>query len=133
MKLALIVQSGSYNRLHLMTTLIATSVAMGWEASALLTYDALHRYVTDTMDEAKPSLDDPEINQIYADGIHHGTIPSIQDLLDQCKRNGSVKLYGCSQSVMMLRLTMEQQQKLDGVIGYTTFLTSAIDARLIVI
>ncbi len=133
MKLALIVQSSSYNRLHLMTTLIATAVALGWEASAFLTYGALQRYVTDTMDEAKPSLDDPEINQIYADGIHHGAIPSIRDLLDQAKRNGAVKIYGCSQSTMLLRLTPEQQRRLDGVIGYTTFLTSAVDARLVVI
>lgn len=133
MKLALIVQSSSYNRLHLMATLVATAVALGWEASAFLTYDALRRFVTGTMDEAAPSLDDPEINQIYADGIHHGAIPSVQDLLEQARRSGTVKIYGCSQSTMMLRLTPEQQQKLDGVIGYTTFLTSAVEARLIVI
>ena len=46
---------------------VATAVAMQGEAHVFLTYDALLRYVTGTLDEAKPSLDDEKMNKIYTD------------------------------------------------------------------
>ena len=132
-KLAIIVQGSSYNKLHLVVTLVATAVAMKGEAHLFLTFDALRRYVTGTLDEAKPNLDDDEMNRLYREGIEDEKIPSITDLLRQAKEMGTVKIYGCSQSTAFLRLDAELTKKLDGVIGYTTFLTSAMDAKLIVI
>ena len=132
-KLAIIVQSSSYNKLHLMATLVATAVAMQGEAHLFLTYDALYRYVTGTLDEAKPNLDDEKMNKIYEGGIDDGRIPSITDLLRQAREMGIVKVYGCSQSTALLRLDSQLTEKLDGVIGYTTFLISALDARLVVL
>ena len=132
-KLAIIVQSSSYNKLHLMVTLVATAVAIQGEAHVFLTYDALYRYVTGTLDEAKPSLDDERMNRIYEEGIEGGQIPSLTDLLRQARQMGIVKIYGCSQSTALLRLDSKLTEKLDGVIGYTTFLTSALDAKLVVI
>ena len=132
-KLAIIVQGSSYNKLHLMTTLVATAVAMQGEAHLFLTYDALLRYVSGTLDEAKPSLEDGKMNKIYQEGIEDGRIPSITDLLRQAREMGVVKIYGCSQSTALLRLDSKLTEKLDGVIGYTTFLISALDAKLVVI
>ena len=132
-KLAIIVQGSSYDKLHLMATLVATAVSMDGEAHLFLTYDALLRYVNGTLDEAKPALDDPQMNERYADGVEAGRIPSITDLLRQAKEMGKVKVYGCSQSVAFLRLDPKLTEKLDGVIGYTTFMTSAMDAKLVVL
>ena len=132
-KLAIIVQGSSYNKLHLMTTLVATAVAMQGKADLFLTYDALYRYVTGTFDEAKPNLDDEKMNKIYEEGIEDGRIPSITDLLRQAREMGVVKIYGCSQSTALLRLDSKLTEKLDGVIGYTTFLISALDAKLVMI
>ena len=132
-KLAIIVQGSSYDKLHLMATLVGTAVSLGGEAELFLTYDALTRYVNGTLDEAKPALDDDAINQKYIEGIEDGRIPSITDLLRQAKEMGNVKIYGCSQSVAFLRLDSKLTQKLDGIVGYTTFLTSALDAKLVVI
>ena len=132
-KLAIIVQGSSYNKLHLMTTLVATAVAMQGEAHLFLTYDALYRYVTGTLDEARPSLDDEKMTHVYQEGIEDGRIPSITDLLRQAREMGVVKVYGCSQSTALLRLDAKLTEKLDGVIGYTTFLISALDAKLVVI
>ena len=132
-KLAIIVQSSSYNKLHLLATLVATAVATQGEAHVFLTYDALKRYVTGTLDEAKPSLDDEKMNRLYQEGIEDGRIPSITDLLRQAREMGVVKIYGCSQSTSLLRPDSKLTEKLDGVIGYTTFLISALDAKLVVI
>jgi len=132
-KLSIIVQGSSYDKLHLMATLVATAVSIDGEANLFLTYDALDRYVNGTLDETKPGLDDEKMNARYADGIDDGRIPSITDLLRQAKEMGNVKVYGCSQSVAFLRLDPKLTQKLDGVVGYTTFLTSAMDAKLVVI
>lgn len=132
-KLAIIVLGSSYDKLHMMATLVATAVSMDGEAHLFLTYDALNRYVTGTLDEAKPALDDSKMNELYTGGIEDGRIPSITDLLRQAKEMGSVKVYGCSQSVAFLRLDSKLTEKLDGVVGYTTFLTSAMDAKLIVL
>ena len=132
-KLAIIVQGSSYDKLHLMATLVATAVSMNGEAHLFLTYDALTRYVNGTLDETKPALDDEKMNETYADGIEEGRIPSITDLLRQAKEMGNVKVYGCSQSVAFLRLDPKLTKKLDGVVGYTTFMISAMDAKLIVL
>lgn len=132
-KLAIIVQGSSYDKLHLMATLVATAVSMDGEAHIFLTYDALTRYVNGTLDEARPSLDDEKMNETYQAGIEEGRIPSITDLLRQARDMGKVKIYGCSQSVAFLKLDPKLTQKLDGVVGYTTFLTSALDAKLIVL
>ena len=132
-KIAIIARGSSYDKLHLMATLVATAVSLDGEASVFLTYDALIRYVNGTLDEAKPALDDDKMNAIYTEGIEEGRIPSITDLLRQAKEMGNVKIYGCSTSVAFLRLDSKLTKKLDGVIGYTTFLTSALDAKLVVI
>ncbi|MFH1857305.1 MAG: DsrE family protein [Candidatus Omnitrophota bacterium] len=132
-KIAIIVQGSSYDKLHLMATLAATAVAMGQEAHLFLTYDALSRYVNGTLDEAKPALDDEKMSAVYAEGIEDGRIPSVTDLLRQAKEKGVVKIYGCSQSVSFLRLDATKTKALDGVVGYTTFLSSAMDAKLLVL
>ncbi|MBI4437048.1 MAG: DsrE family protein [Candidatus Omnitrophica bacterium] len=132
-KLAIIVQGSSYDKLHLMATLVATAVSMNGEAHLFLTYDALNRYVHETLDEAKPSLDDEKMNERYQSGVEDGRIPSITELLRQAKEMGQVKVYGCSQSVAFLRLDPKLTEKLDGVVGYTTFMTSAMDAKLIIL
>ena len=132
-KLAILVQGSSYDKLHLMATLVATAVSMDGEAHLFLTYDALLRYVSGTLDEAEPALDDKTMNDLYTNGIEDGRIPSITDLLRQAREMGHVKVYGCSQSVAFLRLDPKLTEKLDGVIGYTTFLTSAMDAKLVVL
>ena len=132
-KLAILVQGSSYDTLHLMATLVATAVSMDGEAHLFLTYDALLRYVNGTLDEAQPALDDKKMNDLYTNGIEDGRIPSITDLLRQAREMGHVKIYGCSQSVAFLRLDSKLTEKLDGVIGYTTFLTSAMDAKLVVL
>jgi len=132
-KLAIIVQGSSYDKLHLMATLVATAVSMNGEAHLFLTYDALNRYVHGTLDEAKPALDDEKMNALYESGVEDGRIPSITELLRQAKEMGQVKVYGCSQSVAFLRLDSKLTEKLDGVVGYTTFITSAMDAKLIVL
>ena len=132
-KLAIIVQGSSYDKLHLMATLVATAVSMNGEAHLFLTYDALNRYVHGTLDEAKPALDDEKMNTLYESGVEDGRIPSITELLRQAREMGQVKVYGCSQSVAFLRLDAKLTEVLDGVIGYTNFLTSAMDAKLIVL
>jgi len=132
-KFAIIVQGSSYDKLHLMATLVATAVSLDGEATIFLTYDALVRYLNGTLDEAVPSLDDQKMNALYLEGIEEGRIPSIMDLLRQAREMGHVKIYACSQSVAFLKLDPKLTEKLDGVIGYTTFMTSALDARLVVI
>ncbi len=132
-KLAIIVQGSSYDKLHLMATLVATAVSMNGEAHLFLTYDALNRYVRGTLDEAKPALDDEKMNILYQSGVEDGRIPSITELLRQAREMGQVKVYGCSQSVAFLRLDSKLTEALDGVVGYTTFITSAMDAKLIVL
>ena len=93
-KIAIIARGSSYDKLHLMATLVATAVSLDGEASVFLTYDALIRYVNGTLDEAKPALDDDKMNAIYTEGIEEGRIPSITDLLRQAKEMGNVKIYG---------------------------------------
>lgn len=111
----------------------ATTAAMGGEVHIFLAQEALLHYVQEKFDEARPQFSSDALNQKYVLLLEEGKIPKPGDLFKRAKELGSVKFYGCSETVQLFRLTREYVQKLDAVIGYTTFLDIASDARLIVI
>src|SRR5574341_1445103 len=132
-KLALILQHASYEKLHLAGTLAATTAALGGEVHIFLSHEALLSFVENKLDEARPHFESQKINQKYVDLLEDGKIPKAGDLFKKAQELGSVKFYGCSESVQLFRLRSEHTKKLDAVIGYSTFLDIASDAKLVIV
>lgn len=132
-KLALILQHASYEKLHLAATLAATTTAMGGEVHIFLSHEALLSFVKNKLDESKPCFQSDKINQKYTELLEDEKIPKASGLFKKAQKLGLVKFYGCSESVQLFHLGREYTKKLDAVIGYTTFLDIATDAKLLVI
>lgn len=133
LKLAFILQTSSYEKWHLAGTLAATTVATGGEAHLFLAQEALFNYLKEMMDNALPTFQSEELNQKYIRLLEDGKIPKPSSLFKRAKELGNIKIYGCSESVKLFHLESRLTQKLDAIIGYTTFLDIASDSKLIVI
>jgi peroxiredoxin family protein len=132
-KLALILQHASYEKFHLAATLAATTTAMGGEVHIFLSHEALFSFVDGKLDEAKPCFQSEKINRKYTEWLEDGKISGASALFIKAQKLGSIKFYGCSESVQLFHLGTEYTKKLDAVVGYTTFLDLASDARLLII
>jgi len=130
--LALIVQSGSHNRLHAMVSLTATAVSLGRPVFLLLTHEALKRYLEDSLDLAEDDFMDEEYRRFYQDAVEDERTPNLRNLLEQAITKGSVQVFGCQASVLLWRAyTPEQLGRLTAVIGHATFLNLARDMQLL--
>lgn len=132
-KLALIFQHASYEKFHLAATLAATTAAMGGEVHIFLAHEALLAYVDNKEDHVPPHFSTPDFNLRYQDCLEDGKISTPSSLFHKAQELGSVKIYGCSESVNLLKIGPEKTKKLAGIIGYTTFLALASDAKLMAI
>ena len=131
-KLALLVQSGSHNRLHAMVSLTSTAVAMGGEVHIFLTHEALKAYLTGTLDEAAPDFSDPEYQDFYQEAVELERTPNLSELLEESCARGPVKIYGCQASIALWRgYSTEALNKLEAIIGHTTFLKIATGKQLL--
>jgi peroxiredoxin family protein len=132
-KLAIILQQTSYEKLHLAATLTATAATMGGEVHIFLSQEALLNFVENKFDEAKPHFQSDALNKQYIELLEDGKTPKVTDLFKRAQKFGLVKFYGCSETVQLFHLGTDYTKKLDAVIGYTTFLDIASDAKLLVI
>lgn len=133
-RLAIVLQSGLHNRLYAAISLVTTAVAQGGEAHLFLTHAALKAYLTQTLDDAEVSFGDEEYDAFYREARDYERVPSLTELLEQARARGTVKIYGCQASVILWRrYTPAQLDRLDAVLGHSTFLTIAHDLRLLVI
>ena len=134
-KLCILCHGSSFDKLHTIIGMTATAASMGMEAHLFLTYGALWRVAKGTLDEAEPAHDDAEVNILYQRAIDGGVLPSLEDLLNSAREIGKVRLYACTTSIKVLRLTPDELSKVDAPMGHATFLEMASqpDARLVVV
>ncbi len=134
-KLCILCHGSSFDKLHTIIGLTATAAALGMEAHLFLTYGALWRVAKGSLDEALPRHDDDEVNVLYQRAVDSGALPSLEDLLENAKEIGVVRLYACTTSIKVLRLTPEELARVDAPMGHATFLEMAShpDARLVVV
>ncbi|MCK6526664.1 DsrE/DsrF/DrsH-like family protein [Myxococcota bacterium] len=134
-KLCILCHGSSYDKLHTVVGMTATAASLGVEVHLFLTYGALWRVARRTLDEAEPAHDDAPVNEMYQKAIDKGLVPSLEDLLEQAREIGKVRLYACTTSIKVLQLTPEELRNVDVPMGHATFLeiAGAPDARLVVV
>lgn len=131
-RLAILAQSAHHNRIHGWISLIATNAALGGESHLFLTHAALKAFLQETLDSGPVDTGDPDYDRFYEQALENERLPVLSELLAQARARGSVKIYGCQASVILWRrYTPAQLERLDAVIGHTTFLTLASGMTLL--
>ncbi len=120
-KVAVIINSASYDRVAYALTIASTTAAVGREAHVLFTYGAILRLVKGKADEVKEETN-AWIREAVTLGIVTGAIPKISELLRNLKEFGG-KVYACVSAMALHNITeTELTEEVDEVTGITTFL-----------
>ncbi|MDD5434680.1 MAG: DsrE/DsrF/DrsH-like family protein [Nitrospira sp.] len=131
--LAIILHSGSFDRIYHGLSLALTAAAMGKESRCFITYWALE-YFRKT-DPAVFNLDrEGELHQeILEENIRKGHIHKIAEFITEAKNMG-VKLYACTASMGLLNITRNELiGEVDMRMGITTFMNEAAADQMLFI
>jgi peroxiredoxin family protein len=108
-KLALIVQSGTIDKLYCAFILASTAVAMNWEAHLYFTFWGLSSLVKKNLERMK--------------------YPTPYEMLKRLKQSGLFKIYACTPTMEMFGIKKEDLiPEVDSMVGAATFLNIAADS-----
>lgn len=131
--LAIILHSGSYDRIYHGLSLALTASAMGKESRCFITYWALEYFRK--MDQAEFKLDrEGEIHKgLLEENFRKGHLHKISDFITEAKNMG-VKLYACTASMGLLNITRNELiDEVDMSMGITTFMNEAANDQMLFI
>lgn len=127
--IAIILHSGSYDRVSYALSLAITGLAIGMEAHILLTYGGLKRFVKGHLEDIEDETDS-QLKGYIAKGVASGGIQSIEAQLEDARKLG-LKLYACASAMANLNIARnELVEEIDEVIGLVTFLKFARTATI---
>ena len=131
-KVALIINSGSYERVSYALTVAAMQAALGKEVSILFTYGALVRLIKGRTDEVGEETD-PTLRQKINEGLEKGTIRSISEGINELKRFGG-RIYACVAAMSFYNVIRDELiDEVDGVMGIAAFLEVTRGAQILYI
>ncbi|MCL7400754.1 MAG: DsrE family protein [Thaumarchaeota archaeon] len=131
-KVALIINSGSFERVSYALTLAAMYAALGKEVSTFFTYGALFRLIKGRIDEVGEETD-PTIRQKIKEGLEKGTIRSISEGINELKRFRG-KIYACIAAMSFYDVTRDELiNEVDEVMGIAAFLEATRGAQILYI
>ena len=130
-KLALIVQSGTIDKLYCAFILASTSVAMGWEAHLYFTFWGLQSLAKGAMERAELPGDYKHLEEKMRKNIERMNYPSPYEMLKRIKQSGQCKIYACTPTMEMFGVKRDNLiPEVDSMVGAATFLNIAADADI---
>ena len=128
-KMALIVHSGTLDKLIPVFILASTAPAMDAEAHLFFTFWGLNALKKGGLENAKlpgwMGLDTGMIKKRMEDI----KAPTLQKLLQMCVESGNVKIYACSTTMALMNIQKEELiPEVDSILGAASFLDIALDA-----
>jgi len=127
-QVAIILHSGSYDRVTNALSLASVCMAMNMEVNMLLTYEGLRRFVKECSEDPKQT--DEELMGMISKGIEDGNIRSIKDKLAGAKELG-LKLFACTNAMSIMDLTLDDMvEEVDDLMGLATFIQFARNAAI---
>lgn len=128
-RIAIVLHSGSYDRVSYALSLATVGLAVGMEAHILLTYGGLKRFVKGHLEDIEDETDS-QLKGFIAKGLASGGIRSIEDqLVDACKLG--VKIYACANAMANMNIARQELcEEVDEVMGLVTFLGFARTATV---
>jgi peroxiredoxin family protein len=128
-KLALVVQSGTIDKLYCAFILASTSVAMGWEAHLYFTFWGLQSLAKGAMEKATLPGDYKHLEETMRKNLERMKYPSPYEMLKRLKQSGQCKIYACTPTMEMFGVRKEHLiPEVDDMVGAATFLNIAADA-----
>jgi peroxiredoxin family protein len=128
-KLALIVHSGTLDKLYCAFILSSTATSMGWEAHVYFTFWGLNALVKGAMEKAGVPSDYKQMEKQMRENLKRMKYPTPYDLLKRMKASGLLKIYACTPTMEMFGIKREDLiPEVDELAGAATFLNVAADA-----
>ena len=128
-KLALVVQSGTIDKLYCAFILASTSVAMGWETHLYFTFWGLQSLIKGAMEKATLPGDYKHLEETMRKNLERMKYPSPYEMLKRLKQSGQCKIYACTPTMEMFGVKKEDLvPEIDDMVGAATFLSIAADA-----
>lgn len=128
-QIAVILHSGSYDRVSYALSLATVGLAMGMEAHILLTYGGLRRFVKGHLEDIGDETES-QLKGFITKGIASGGIRSITDQLADARKLG-LKLYACANAMANMNIAgQELIEEVDEVMGLATFMKFARTATV---
>jgi len=128
-KLAIIVESGTLDKLYCAFILGSTATSMGWEAHLYFTFWGLQAIVKGAMEKAGLPTDYKQMEKSMRERLKQMKYPSPYDMLKRMKSSGLLKIYACTPTMEMFGIKKEDLiPEVDELAGAATFLNVAANA-----
>ena len=129
-KVALILNSGSFERVSYALTVAAMYAALGKEVFVFFTYGALFRLIKGRTDEVGDETD-PTIRQRISRELGLGGIRSVSEVIRELKRFGG-KIYACVAAMAFYDVIKDELiDEVDEAMGLAAFLEATKGANLL--
>ncbi|MBI4288972.1 MAG: hypothetical protein HY671_11160 [Chloroflexi bacterium] len=119
---AIVLHSGSYDRVSYALSLATAALATGMGAHILLTYGGLKRFVEGHLEDMDKETDGG-LSEAIGRGLASGGIQSIEAQLDNARKLG-LKIYACANAMANMN------KEVDEVMGLVTFMKFARTATI---
>ncbi len=120
-KVAMIVNSGDYDRVSYALSIAKVAGALGMDVHMLFTYGGLSRLVKGRVDKLG-SMADTYIRERLEQGLAKGTVAKLSDDISEAKKFG-LKVYACVSAMGILGVTKNELiEEVDQVMGLAQFL-----------
>jgi peroxiredoxin family protein len=131
-KLAMVVFSGTMDRLFPVGVLASGAVAMGMDVEIFLTFWGLQAFSKKAQGAPpKFSTDYADMASMFAQVLKEKNVPSPFETLQKAKELGKVKVYACTMTMDLLGQTKEDFIDLvDATAGVGEFMDRAKDANI---
>lgn len=131
-KMALVVFSGTADRLMPVGILSSGAVAMGMDVDVYLTFWGLQAFHKKSQEmEPKFSTDYADMAPMFAHLMQEKNVPTIFETLKQAKELGNVKIHACTMTMDLLGQTQEEFIDLvDDTMGVGEFIERAKSADI---
>jgi peroxiredoxin family protein len=128
-KLAIIVQSGTLDKLYCAFILSSTAVAMDMETHLYFTFWGLNVLVKGAMEKAGLPVTYKHLEEQMRKNLERMKYPKPYEMLKRLKQSGMLKIYACSPSMEMFGVKMEDLiPEVDEIAGAAAFLEVAAKA-----
>ena len=130
-KLAIIVHSGTLDRLYCAFILGSTATAMDMETHLYFTYWGLNMLVKGALEKAGLPATYKHMEEQLKKRLGEMKYPTPYELLKRMKASGLLKIYACSPTMEMFGIKKEDLiPEVDEIAGAATFLDIASDADI---
>ena len=128
-KLAIVVESGTLDKLYCAFILSSTAVAMDWEAHLYFTFFGLRMLQRGEMEKAGLDTIYRNLEEPLKKRLNEMKYPAPYEMLKQMKTSGRVFIYACTSSMGMFNIKKEDLlSEVDKLVGAAQFLEIAADA-----